>query len=89
MTKYRAWYILNPPDEPEYEIVESPEEGAKWIEKTSKNNNISYNPVFGEAFGLEVFEDGEWCEWYNEYGEDVVQFFDLYGEQKNGHTSKR
>lgn len=79
--KYRAWYILNPPDEAEYETVKSPEEGAEWIKQKSRESNINYNPVYGEAFGLEVFEDGEWYEWYNEYGDDIVQLFNLYGEE--------
>lgn len=74
--KYRAWYIINPPDEPMFEYVDSPEKCAEWIKKEILyQSKLSY--VYENVFGLEVFEDGEWCEWYNEYGEDVLFAFDL------------
>jgi hypothetical protein len=71
MEKYRVWYIANPPTDPTYYDVATPEEGADKINKLSKrdlkNPNISAN-----AMGLEVsFVDGEWEEWYDENGEDI------------------
>ena len=32
-------------------------------------NNVK--PDYSNAGGLEVFEDGEWCEWYDEDGNGI------------------
>lgn len=34
------------------------------------DNNIK--PDYCNAQGLEVFEDGEWCEWHDENGDDIA-----------------
>lgn len=28
-------------------------------------------PDYANVGGLEVFEDGEWCEWYDDDGDDI------------------
>ena len=70
MAKYRVWYCANFPSTPKYYDVATPEEGADKINelaaKDLKNKNI-----FSNAFGLEIFEDGEWSEWYDENGDDI------------------
>ena len=77
MTKYKVWSVINPPNEPEYFDVDSPEEGAKLIK--FEIHRQSYIPhIYSNAFGLEVAEnDVEFTEWYNEVGEDVNEAFDL------------
>ena len=70
MNKYRVWYIANVPANPKYYEVATPEEGAdkiNWLAaRDLKNKNISSN-----VMGLEVFEDGDWSEWYDENGDDI------------------
>lgn len=69
MIYYRVWHCVNFPSTPRYYNVNTPEEGAMKINNLSKRD-IRKN-VFSNAFGLEVFEDGEWCEWYDEDGNDI------------------
>lgn len=38
-------------------------------------NNIK--PDYCNMGGLEVFEDGEWCEWYSEDGRDIREYMDM------------
>ena len=40
-------------------------------------------PDYSNAAGLEVFEDGEWCEWYGEAGEDIRE----YAEETEDNSS--
>lgn len=53
-----------------YESVETPKEAKKILDAFARydlfqlENNVK--PDFANAGGLEVFEDGEWCEWYDE-----------------------
>ena len=55
--------------------IDTVENAKKWIIKKGmeelKNDNIIWN-----AGGLEVFEDNEWCEWYNEEGYDIKEIMD-------------
>ena len=70
MTEYRVWRCINFPSPAKHYPVNSPEEGADKINKLAKID--LRNPRVGaNAFGLEVFEDGEWVEWYDEDGNDI------------------
>jgi len=71
----RVWNVINPPNKPAYYPVSTPQEAYKKIVELSAVQLMNPN-VFSNAFGLEVFEDGEWSEWYNEYGEDVSEAFE-------------
>ena len=70
MNKYRVWYIANPPSEPKHYEVVTPEDGADKINQFAKRDLKNKN-VFSNAMGLEVFEDGDWSEWYDENGDDI------------------
>jgi hypothetical protein len=77
MEKYRVWFVINPPNEPNYCSVESPEKGADFIKEQIKNQS-KIRSIISNAFGLEVAENGiEFTEWYNEVGEDVNEAFGL------------
>jgi len=79
MTKYRVWSVINPPNEPEYQEVDNPEQGAEYI-KFEINRQSHIPHIYSNAFGLEVAEnDIEFTEWYNDAGEDVGEAFDIYG----------
>jgi hypothetical protein len=75
MAKYRVWSVINPPNVPEYFMVDSPEEGAEKI-KAEMERHATIPYVWGNAFGLEVAENNfEFIEWYNDKGEDINEAF--------------
>jgi len=76
MNKYRVWSVINPPNEPNYRSVESPEKGADFIKEEIKNQS-KIPSIISNAFGLEMDEGFGWSEWYNEVGEDVNEAFGL------------
>lgn len=51
-------------------------EDAKRIINILSNNDLNNPLVTWNAGGLEVFEDGEWCEWYSEEGLDIKEIMD-------------
>ena len=60
--RLRVWVIINPPSAPEYRSVATPEEGAHLIHRVA-NEQLKDDRIWANAFGLEVFEDGEWTDW--------------------------
>jgi len=71
----RVWNVINPPNKPCYFPVATPEEGNEVITRRAKHQ-LKNPSIVSNAFGLEVYEHGEWCEWYNEFGEDINELFD-------------
>lgn len=69
-TKYRVWTIVNIPNKAAFEEVESPEAGARFIHDEAMRQ-LGDPGITSNTFGLLVLEDGEWCEWYDEEGDDV------------------
>lgn len=82
--RLRVWMVINPPNDPEYFYVTNPQEAMKVIERKTKDNMIS--PVYEDAFGLEeqTEPNGEWYEWYDENGEDILSLMDDDNGEKNG-----
>jgi hypothetical protein len=72
---YRVWWIINPPSKPIFTNVASPLEGHLRIEAEA-TRQLKNPRIHSNAFGLEIFEDGEWCEWYDEQGRDVSEAFE-------------
>ena len=70
MTKYRVWNFVNLLSKPDHYPVNSPEHGAELINALA-NSQLLDESITDNAFGLEVFEDGEWTEWMDEGGNDV------------------
>jgi hypothetical protein len=74
----RVYHIINPPASPVHESVMSPDEAVEWIETQAARDLL--NPrVESNVFGLEVFEDGEWTEWYDDEGRDIDEYAEEYG----------
>lgn len=73
-SRLRVWMIVNPPNEPEYFYVGTPQEAIRIIDRETKNN-MRTRFITEDAFGLEEqdTEDGEWYEWYNEDGMDILE----------------
>jgi hypothetical protein len=72
MTDYRVWYVINPPAKPTYIYVKDPQTALALI-KNEIARQLKDNTIFANAFGLEVFEDGAWSEWYDDNGFDIME----------------
>lgn len=74
----RVWHVAQMPCPPFHVPVTSPDDAVRIIDLLAEydsfqlKNNIK--PDYSSASGLEVFESGEWHEWYNEEGEDIDEF---------------
>lgn len=83
----RVWHIPQLPMDAFYVLVKSPEEAIKILEVLAHydlfefENNVK--PDYSNAAGLEVYEDGEWIEWYDdETGEDIDGYAEMLKEEK-------
>ena len=82
MRELRVWWIPQVPMRPFHVQVGSPDEAMKILTILAEydafqfENNVK--PDYCNMGGLEVYEDGEWCEWHDEYGRDIE---DLLCEQ--------
>lgn len=77
----RVWHIPNIPGSPFHVYVDAPQEAQRVLQLLAKydifqfENNIK--PDFCNSGGLEVFEDGEWCEWLDpENGDEIDEWVD-------------
>lgn len=66
----RVWNIINPPYSPDHYLVKTPQEAFALIDKMA-DTQLRDSSIFSNVFGLEVFEGGEWSEWYDENGDDI------------------
>ena len=82
----RVWHIPQIPMGAFNVPVTSPEEAIKIIHLLADYDMFQYEnrvkPDYSSASGLEVFEDGEWCEWYSEDGEDIDEYAEYMEENK-------
>ncbi len=69
----RVWWIRNPPNPAEFHLTDSPEEARQIIDRLAAVD-LRNPQVISNACGLEVFEDSEWTEWYDEHGDDIDNF---------------
>ena len=67
---YRVWNVVNPPSRPYHVVVPDVLTGARIIKRMADRQLRNRN-IWGNAFGLEVYRDGDWEEWYDDEGEDV------------------
>jgi hypothetical protein len=71
----RVWWIPQVPMHPFYVYVQSPKEAILLLDTLARYDEFQYEnnvkPDYSNAGGLEMFEDGEWTEWYNEEGQDI------------------
>jgi len=56
-------------------------EDAKAIITELTNDDLNNDTVIWNAGGLEVYEDGEWSEWYSEEGLDIMEIIDNENEE--------
>lgn len=73
----RVWWIPQVPMKAFYTPVRNLREAKLLLDVLANydafqfENNIK--PDYANAGGLEVFEDGEWSDWYDEDGNDIDQ----------------
>lgn len=68
----RVWHIPQIPGAPFHVAVDSPAAARLVLHALADYDLFQLRhrikPDYANAQGLEVFEDGEWCEWTNEDG---------------------
>jgi len=73
--KLRVWWIPQVPMKAFRYDVKTVEEAKLLIDALAKYDIFQYEnnvkPDFANAGGLEMFEDGEWCEWYDDEGNSI------------------
>lgn len=79
MSNMRVWWIHNPPSKPKHYPVDSIEEAINTIKKLTAADLVAPQ-VEANAGGLEVLENGEWSEYYNGYGQDIMDIMDEQGD---------
>lgn len=72
----RVWWIPQVPmDDPFRVEVATVREAKLLLDTLAKYDIFQFEnrikPDYSNAGGLEVFEDGEWCEWYDEDGNSI------------------
>ncbi len=71
----KVWWIPQVPMDPFYVDVENLKEGKKILKVLAEYDLFQYEtsvkPDYCNMGGLEVVEDGEWCEWESADGDDI------------------
>lgn len=83
----RVWYVKNPPRGPEHFPVDSVEQAIAKINEMV-NRDLEDPRVTDNAFGLEVSEDDEWTEYYDEIGNDILEIIEEAEEAKEEKTEE-
>lgn len=66
----RVWWIREVPNEPEYFKVGNIDEAMAKL-KELEMADLANRFIQTNAGGLEIFEDGEWTEYYDDQGRDI------------------
>ena len=78
----RVWHITQLPGKPFIVSVSSVEEASKILETIWKYDSFQWEenikPDYSSVSGLELYdaELDEWCEWYSDNDEDIVEYMD-------------
>jgi hypothetical protein len=77
----RVWNIINPPREPDYYPVKDINHAEKLIDCLAESQLLQ-NEIDSNVFGLEIYQDGEWTDWYDDDGFDLDEHFANIREDK-------
>ena len=73
--KLRVWHIPQFPMKQFFVPVSSEEEAILILKVLASYDDFQFRnnikPDYSSASGLEILEDGEWSEYYNEDGDDI------------------
>lgn len=71
----RIWWVPQVPGEPFHVDVATAAEARLLLDTLARYDQFQFDnnikPDYSNAGGLEVFEDGEWCDWYDADGDDI------------------
>lgn len=80
----RVWHIPQVPGKPFEVLVNNPIEGMFIMDILARYDLFQFEhnikPDYCNAQGLDVWEDGEWCTWYDEDGRDVHEIMEYAGK---------
>lgn len=78
--KLRIAYIPQVPMQPFYKEVNGLMDAKLVADTLTEFSNFEYEnnvkPDYSDALDLEVFEDGEWVTWYDEFGSDFAEWME-------------
>jgi hypothetical protein len=70
MKKLRVWWVPQVPMNAFYVDVDSVKEGVKIMDILADYDSFQFDnnvkPDYSNVGGLQMFEDGEWVDWYDE-----------------------
>ena len=69
----RVWWVRNAPSPAEYWIVADVADAQKVLGELERHD-LKDSRVQSNVGGLEVYEGGEWHEWYDENDVDIAGF---------------
>jgi len=77
MTKLRVWWFRDYGTyrRTDYYDVKSVDEAIEEIERLTRED-LRNEDVIANAGGLEVYEDGEWTEYYDDEGRDILEIME-------------
>ena len=75
----RVWHVPQLPGKGFHVLVDTPKEAQRVIQLLAEYDLFQYEnkikPDYCNASGLEVFDDGEWYEWYDEDTFDDINWW--------------
>lgn len=83
-----VWRIVNPPAKARHFAVPTPAVGAFFIQALSIAD-LGNGDIFSNVMGLNVYEDGEWIDWYDDDGEDIENYINVVGEYQRVQNNRR
>ena len=79
----RIWWISNPPRRDAFKRkVTNEKEAIKFLDLLGDYDLWLGDLIDTNACGLEVWENGEWSEYYNEDGQDIAEITQELKESK-------
>jgi hypothetical protein len=81
MTKkkqFRVWWIRNPPSQAKHYPVKDIDEAINKLKELTQFD-LKSERVSSNAGGLEVLEDGDWSEYYDDNGNDIDAIIEAKG----------
>lgn len=81
----RVWWCrgYSDTDRPMTYIPVATPEAAIPVLQELADNDLKNAEVYFNAGGLMVFEGNDWCEWYNDEGEDIDDYAERLADEKS------
>jgi hypothetical protein len=77
----RVWWIPQVPGKPFHVLVENVEKAVLVINTLTRYDEFQLlhkiKPDYSNAGGLEIYQDGEWSEYYDDKDRDINEIVDI------------